>query len=109
MSRARKSALVFASMAALTFVLTSCSAEPDVVGIWTSPDGSSAFINEDGSCGGMYYNNGQPLDIGGPMTCVFSNGTLLVSQPPNQVSYDVKVSEDEMSFTSGGVDVVFTR
>jgi len=89
--------------------LSACSSEPDVVGVWIAPDGTSAFINEDGSCAGMYYNNGQPLDIGGPMTCAFSGSTLVVLQPPNQATYDVSLSGDSMILTSGGTNITFTR
>ena len=100
----------FVAAVALSLVaLTGCSGSGGVVGVWIAPDGSSAFINEDGSCSGMYYNNGQPLDIGGPMTCAYSGSTLVVSQPPNQISYSVDFSGDTMTLTSGGTTVTFQR
>ena len=109
MLRARRVSAAVMAAVVLGLGLSSCSAEPDVVGVWIAPDGSSAFINEDGSCAGMYYNNGQPLDIGGPMTCSFSGSTLVVSQPPNQITYSVSLSETTMTLDSGGTAIMFTR
>jgi len=79
-----------------------------VVGVWIAPDGSTAFINPDGSCVGMYYNNGQPLDIGGPSTCAYSGSTLVVSQPPNRASYKVSFGPGSVTITSSGTNVTFT-
>lgn len=96
--------------AALTLALTGCGAQaPSPTGNWIAPDGSSAFIEEDGNCSGMFYNGGQPLDIGGPMTCSYSGETLVVSQPPNTVTYDVTFDGNTMTLTSGGNSVTFTR
>ncbi len=78
-------------------------------GIWTAPNGSSAYLLEDGSCSGMYYNAGQPLDIGGPMTCVVDGTTLLVRQPPNQVTYTIAVTSSTLNFISGGQLITFSR
>jgi len=104
----RIGAISLASLA-IAFPLSACSGEPDVVGVWIAPNGASAFVNQDGSCAGMYYNNNQPLDIGGRMTCAFSGSTLVVSQPPNQATYNVSFSGDSMTLTAGGTDVTFTR
>ncbi|OCG73578.1 hypothetical protein [Microbacterium sediminis] len=65
--------------------------------MWQPDDGSGVkTIAEDGSCTGMYYNAGQPLDIGGGMTCTLGSEendgayVLVVSQPPNEASYLVR-------------------
>jgi hypothetical protein len=102
---------VFAGIAvvAATLSLAGCSGSQTAVGVWTTPDGSSAFMNDDGGCSGMYFNNGEPLDIGGPMTCAYQDGVLVVSQPPNQVTYSVSFDGDNMTLTSGGIDVTLTR
>lgn len=75
-----------------------CSAgAPSLVGVWQADDGSGVkTIAEDGSCTGMYYNAGQPLDIGGGMTCTLGSEEddgaylLVVRQPPNEASYLVR-------------------
>lgn len=105
----RRVALAALTASAALAVLTACGASNSVVGVWIAPDGSSAYINEDGSCRGMYYNNGTPLDIGGPMTCAYSGSSLVVSQPPNQITYSVSFSGEQMTLTSGGTTVTFTR
>lgn len=105
----RRTATVGIAAAALALSLSACSGGDSVVGVWVAPDGSSAFINEDGSCQGMYYNQGQPLDIGGPMTCAYSGGSLVVSQPPNQTTYDVSFDGDTMTISNSGTDVTFTK
>ena len=94
-------------------VLTGCTSTPTITGMWTASDGSATkIVNDDGSCSGIYYNGATPLDIGGGMTCSLSdaesNGfyTLVVSQPPNQASYQVKFDGDDMVMSSGGVDIV---
>lgn len=81
----------------------------DPYGIWTAPDGSSAYLAPDGSCSGMYYNNGSPLDIGGPMTCVIDGDKILVRQPPNQATYTLIVTSTQLRLVSGGTDVTFSR
>ncbi|TWG03733.1 hypothetical protein FHX80_112168 [Streptomyces brevispora] len=68
-----------------------------MVGNWKTSDSSSPKVfGEDGRCSGFYYNNGAPLDIGGPMTCTISSTpdaddryTLVVTQSPNQATYKV--------------------
>jgi hypothetical protein len=62
------------------------------VGNWSPDDGSlMKTIAESGECTGMYYNGSEPLDIGGGMTCSFSEDpgsdgmhTMVVSQPPTR-------------------------
>jgi hypothetical protein len=86
-----------------------------LAGIWSASDGSKTkTITDQGQCSGMYYNGTSPLDIGGPMSCTFSqsqsNGyyLLVVRQPPNQASYEVKFSDDNtmIMFTGAGVKIV---
>jgi hypothetical protein len=98
---------------------TSCAEEePDFTGVWQPDDGSGVkTIEASGACSGMYYNQGEPLDIGGSMSCTFSDGAadgsyqLVVRQPPNQTSYDVEMPDaDTMELSSGGsVIVTLTR
>lgn len=81
-----------------------------IVGSWTSSDnaGTKSFSGNNGPCEGFYYHNGQPLDIGGPMTCRISsqsdaNGryTLQVTQKPNQASFKIAFdSADQASVYS---------
>jgi hypothetical protein len=66
-----------------------------MAGTWTASDGTGTkTFNGNGPCTGFYYNNGVPLDIGGPMTCTISSKpdaqgfyTLTVTQSPNESSY----------------------
>ncbi|MFJ4899976.1 MULTISPECIES: hypothetical protein [unclassified Streptomyces] len=68
-----------------------------MVGNWkTSGSSSPKVFGEDGRCSGFYYDNGAPLDIGGPMTCTMSSTpdaddryTLVVTQSPNEATYKV--------------------
>lgn len=93
----------------VALVASSCSSTPDLVGVWEADDGSGVkTINEDGSCAGMYYNNGEPLDIGGGMTCLLGSEavdgrfTLVVQQPPNQAEYAVTFEGDDVALLDVG-------
>lgn len=86
-----------------------------ISGTWSPSDDSKVkMIGDNGECTSMYYNGTSPLDIGGPMSCTLSqrqaNGyyLLVVRQPPNQSSYQVKFSDsDTMTlYTSGSVKIV---
>lgn len=88
--------------------------------MWQSDDGSGIkTVNSDGSCSGMYYNNGKPLDIGGGMSCVLGekpqdDGTyvLVVRQPPNERTYNVRFEDADTAVlmsSSGSVIVTLTR
>ncbi|MCG8916274.1 hypothetical protein L6E12_10780 [Actinokineospora sp. PR83] len=77
-----------------------------ILGQWTSSDdqGLKSFTGNGGPCEGFFYANGQPLDIGGPMTCVISNQpdaegryTLRVTQRPNQSSYRVRFNSTDQA------------
>jgi len=57
----------------------------------------------------MYYLNGAPLDIGGGMMCAYSGNTLVVRQPPNQISYKVHYAGETMTITNGSMSITFTR
>lgn len=81
---------------------------PSLVGVWQADDGSGLkTVNDDGSCTGMYYNGGSPLDIGGGMTCQLgeksSDGTylLVVRQPPNERSYAVRFDGNDTAVLLG--------
>jgi hypothetical protein len=93
---------------------TSSAEEGSIVGVWSAPDGIKT-INDVGQCTGMYYNNGQPLDIGGPMSCMQSDQQsdgsylLVVTQAPNQASYRIVFSDDTMTLSSGGTDITLVR
>ena len=89
-------------IAAVGVMLTGCSSSgDDIVGNWSPSDGSATkTIMEDGACQGMFYNQGMPLDIGGGMTCSFSENedsagfhSMVVSQPPNQSTLKLKFTD----------------
>ena len=88
-----------------------------IVGMWSPSDNSAIkIINSNGSCSGMYYNNGTPLDIGGPMSCTLgsqkrSDGSylLVVTQAPNQASYPVLFDGDTFTLYSGDQAITMTR
>ena len=102
--------LATAAALSITGLCTSCSgASPSVAGNWMAPDGSSAFISQDGTCSGMYWQNGKLLDIGGPETCSYSENTLTVTQPPNKITYSVRFSGDTMTLIAGTETLTFTR
>ncbi|WP_344846152.1 hypothetical protein [Kribbella ginsengisoli] len=83
-----------------------------VVGNWTASDGTgSKSFSADGQCDGVFYDQGKPLDIGGPMSCVLSekpdsNGlyTLRVTQSMNKATYKLRFdSKDHATvFDSAG-------
>lgn len=107
-------------MTTMLFGSSACggSSDDNIVGNWSSSDGTSKAILENGSCTGMYYNAGRPLDIGGGMTCSFSTETdsdgthsMVVSQPPNQETLHLKfLTADKVEVSmNGAVLVTLTR
>jgi uncharacterized protein (DUF2147 family) len=98
--------------------LAACSGgAPNPAGVWTASDGSGTkTINDDGACTGMYYDAGQPLDIGGGMTCTFGSEqsadgtyTLVVDQPPNSATYRVQFDgDDTLSLLGSGGSTIVT-
>ena len=107
---------VGASMILLA-MLTACGGPADdIVGVWEADDGTGIkTINDDGSCSGMYYNAGEPLDIGGPMSCSFSEEedgegrhALVVQQPPNQQTLEVEFVDADTVEVYQGADRLFT-
>lgn len=105
---------------AIIALLTGCAGgTPDISGMWVPDDGSGIkTINSDGTCSGMFYNNGQPLDIGGGMACTLSETetdgfyTLVVRQPPNEATYRVSFDGDDAMTMHTSVDqpiVTLTR
>lgn len=90
--------------------LTGCGGAPDLTGNWLADDGTGTkVINEAGACRGMFYTGGKPLDIGGGMSCSLSdkkgsNGrySLIVSQPPNEASYQVEFHGNDSAMVYDG-------
>lgn len=108
---------VAAGTALIIAVLTGCAGgPPNITGMWAPDDDSGVkTISSNGTCAGMYYNNGQPLDIGGGMTCTLSetatNGfyTLVVRQPPNEITYRVSFDgDDAMTLHNGAGQPIVT-
>ena len=77
------------STAAESFAGGSAVSARTIEGTWTPSDGtgSKIFSADGGRCSGFYYNNGTPLDIGGPMTCTISG------RPDAQGRYKLQVSQ----------------
>lgn len=99
----------------LLAALSACGSDDDIVGVWEPDDGTGAkTINGDGSCSGMFYNSGRPLDIGGPMTCSLSaeeSGglhTLVVRQEPNQQELGIEFVDADTVEVYEGTTRLFT-
>lgn len=101
---AANAAAVIALVVGASFALTGCaSSQPTLVGIWQGDDGTKPkTINEDGTCTGMYYNAGKPLDIGGRATCSLGEEKdasgrylLVVRQSPNERTYQVDFVDEK--------------
>lgn len=109
----RQSAAVigFAALA-LSAALSACGGSGgNIVGNWKASDGSGTkVITADGACTGMYYYKGRPLDIGGPMSCSFSekagsdgSHTMVVQQPPNSTTLHLRfIDADTVEVSSKG-------
>jgi hypothetical protein len=103
---------------AITMLLTTgCGGgSPHLAGLWVADDGSgSKTITEDGRCSGMFYHQGQPLDIGGGMRCTLGevaddNGryALQVDQPPNQQTLRLDFIDDDEVEVYEGDQLIFT-
>jgi len=74
------------------------SGPEEFAGTWSTGSGSDVktFSQNGGPCKGFYYNAGEPLDIGGPMTCTISSKpdaqgrySLRVVQSPNEATYRI--------------------
>jgi len=105
-----KAAVLLLVAGAAFGLLAACgSSSQGVIGNWTAPDGSSSYITQDGQCAGMYWQNSQPLDIGGPEVCSYSGSALIVTQSPNKITYSAKLSGDTMTLTQGNQTLVFKR
>ncbi|MGW6619710.1 hypothetical protein ACWF99_00685 [Nocardia sp. NPDC055002] len=87
-----------------------------MAGTWTASDGTGTktFNSDGGRCDGFFYNNGEPLDIGGPMTCSISSKadtegryTLIVTQSPNRAKYLVEFTDAEHAsvFDASGTEL----
>ena len=106
-------ALTLLGSAMVCFAIAGCSSTPSIEGVWSASDGSvTKTINSDGACNGMYYNGGKVLDIGGPETCSLSQNatdgyySLVVRQPPNQETLQVKFDRTTMTVSSAGSELV---
>lgn len=104
---------------ALPFLTACGSSSADITGVWQPDDGSGIkTVNADGSCTGMYYDQGQPLDIGGGMSCALGEKDqggeylLVVRQPPNERTYRVRFDGSDTAVlmdNSGNTIVTLTR
>ncbi|MFG2595786.1 hypothetical protein [Streptomyces sp. NPDC048462] len=73
-----------------------------MVGTWKAAGSADPMVfGQDGTCSGFYYDNGAPLDIGGPMTCSISSTAdedgryaFVVTQSPNKATYRVGFVND---------------
>ncbi|MGJ3191246.1 hypothetical protein [Paenarthrobacter sp. FR1] len=113
----RTSMLLISALTGLSLAISGCgAAAPTLTGNWKADDGSGTkVIMSDGRCKGMYYSGGRPLDIGGGMTCSLSekkgsNGrySLVVSQPPNQASFQVEFIGENSATVYSGSNKLFT-
>lgn len=75
-------------------------------------------ITSNGACSGIYYSGGEPLDIGGPMSCSLgsekdANGrySLVVTQTPNQQTLKLSFTGDEevAVYSAGDPPITMTR
>ncbi|TDU86518.1 hypothetical protein EV138_0027 [Kribbella voronezhensis] len=109
------------ALAALAFVVWGLSsalggpAKADastVFGNWTASDGTgNKSFSSNGQCDGVFYDNGKPLDIGGPMSCALSEKpdssgfyTLRVTQSMNKATYKLRFDSTDHAtvFDSAG-------
>lgn len=109
---------ILAAAVLLLPLLTACGGAADITGNWQADDGTGMkVIHSNGVCSGMYYvGPGQPLDIGGPMTCSFSTQkggdgrySLVVTQSMNQQTLRVSFNgNNEAEIYSSVGDHLFT-
>lgn len=90
--------------------LTGCSSSgsPSLTGSWSPSDGTPTKIIQDGGmCSGMYYSNGQPLDIGGGgMTCTLGS-TMTNNRYPLSVQQAMNSETLYVSFASSSQATVY--
>lgn len=110
-----RSGVVALTLAIGALALAGCGSDPSLVGVWQGDDGTGLkTVESDGRCSGMYYNAGEPLDIGGGMTCQLGekrdDGSylLVVSQPPNERTYSVSFVDDDTAVLSDSSGTVVT-
>lgn len=114
----RRASVLTGAFVTAGLLLAGCSTTPSIEGVWQPDDGTGVkTIRADGTCSGMYYNQGRPLDIGNVATCQLSSSpgddgsyTLVVEQAPNQASYGVRFNgDDQMTVDFGGTSVRLDR
>jgi len=101
---------VAATLLGIGVALAGCGGAPTLTGNWSADDGSGTkVVNDAGACRGMFYSGGKPLDIGGGMSCSLSDKkgsndrySLVVSQPPNEASYQVEFSGNDSATVYDG-------
>lgn len=111
----------FGAVAATVLVLlclTACGGPPSLAGNWRADDGTGMkVINSGGACSGMYYlGPGDPLDIGGPMSCSLSSEegsdgrySIVVTQSMNQQTLTVAFDgDDEATVYDGAGNRLFS-
>jgi hypothetical protein len=117
-STKRRASALTGALVTAGLLLAGCSTTPSIAGVWQPDDGTGVkTIRADGTCTGMYYNHGRPLDIGNVATCQLSSSpgddgtyTLVVEQAPNQASYAVRFDgDDQMTVDFGSTPVTLKR
>lgn len=101
----------------IVLTLAACGGTPSLVGNWQADDGSGMkVISSSGACSGMFYSHGEPLDIGGPMSCSMGSKkdgqgrySLVVTQSMNQETLKVSFrGKDEAIVYDSSGDRIFT-
>lgn len=101
----------------LALSLVACGGAPSIVGNWQADDGSGMkVISSSGMCSGMIYSHGEPLDIGGPMTCSMGSKkdgqgryTLVATQSMNQDTLKISFKgKDEATVYDSSGDRLFS-
>lgn len=95
----------------LVSILAACSSTseaPSLTGSWNASDGTpTKVIQASGECTGMYYSNGQPLDIGGGgMTCTMAS-TMTNGRYPLTVQQAMNSETLYVTFGSSSQATVF--
>jgi hypothetical protein len=96
--KATNKLLAISASILLVLSLSGCGGPSSLAGQWRADDGTGVkLIDSNGACSGMFYvGPGDPLDIGGPMSCSLSSKkgsdgrySLVVTQSMNQQTLKV--------------------